>query len=623
MPNNPNPSRTVPVVAAILAIAATYGFFLLFGEFALLELAKPLFGGERALRPLLAVLGAGGVAGSLLAAWRFDLRRFRGALAGGFAACAVSAAVSLSGGRPGLWFAAGATGLSLGWTTVTLSAGLRAVAGARRLGLWCGLGTGLAYAVGNLPAVFEATPQAQAAIALGFTFVGILAAGRMQPEVVGAVEASDGERRDWLVWGAIFLALVWLDSAGFYILQHTPELRAQTWSGPLILYGNALTHLLSAVVAGCALDARRLGGTAFVALVFLGVADLLLGQGAGGFAGTRMLYTIGVSAYSVALVHYPAFGARPWVVAGIFSVAGWLGSALGIGMVQDLHAIPEWFIALAGVVVFGALAVRSRQLRRSEAVLTVGVAALCLGPRMVSAEDATVALGREVYIAEGCINCHSQYVRPGVLQEVLWWGPARPLAANLAETPPLIGLRRQGPDLMNVGNRRSPDWQRLHLIAPRTVSPGSRMPGYAHLFRAGDRRGEALVAYLGELGAETMAVRRQQIAGWKPAAEAMLAPFNGPAARQQFVRLCASCHGPEFRGDGMLAGQLALKPPDFTREAWRQVRADEPDRVLALTRIIKFGVPGTPMAGREYLDDATAVMLARHVEALSRGQRAR
>jgi cytochrome c oxidase cbb3-type subunit 2 len=109
-----------------------------------------------------------------------------------------------------------------------------------------------------------------------------------------------------------------------------------------------------------------------------------------------------------------------------------------------------------------------------------------------------------VYIAEGCIHCHSQYLRPGTL-DIDRWGEAPPFAAAVAGTPPLLGNRRQGPDLATVGRRRTAEWNRLHLMNPRQISPGSRMPSYAHLFRRGgrDSAGEALVAYLGSLGTET------------------------------------------------------------------------------------------------------------------------
>jgi cytochrome c oxidase cbb3-type subunit 2 len=469
-----------------------------------------------------------------------------------------------------------------------------------------------------VPAVFAATPQLQTMIALSLALAGGLAASFLKPGITGVAETPDYKPLGRFLWGVIFLALVWLDSAGFYVLQHNYALRAQTWSGEWTLWGNAVTHLLGALLAGLALDARRSGGTALVALVLLVSADTLLNRGVGQFFGTRMCYTMGVSAYSVALVYYPAIGARPWSAARLFSLAGWIGSALGIGMVQDLHSIPVWFIGLATGVVLIALAVRHGSLRGRTAMLLIGMVALCFNPRPLRADETIVTRGREVYLAEGCINCHSQYVRPRVSQEVLWWGPARPLAETLAEAPPLIGLRRQGPDLMNVGNRRSPDWQRLHLMRPQEVSPGSRMPSYAYLFQGADDRGESLVAYLATLGSETLPARLQQAASWSPTAEAMAAPFSRTDAQRQFGQRCASCHGTDGRGDGPLVVQLSLKPPDFLQDNWRHLLPNEPVRVVALARIIKFGVPGTVMAGHEYLDDSSVVQLARVVEAMHR-----
>ncbi len=114
---------------------------------------------------------------------------------------------------------------------------------------------------------------------------------------------------------------------------------------------------------------------------------------------------------------------------------------------------------------------------------------------LAPAQDALVQRGRQVYIAEGCIHCHSQYVRPGTSDEGIW-GPVRPLPELERQRPPLFGNRRQGPDLLNVGARRPVEWLRLQLQNPRAVMPGSRMPSYAHLFRAGHPEGEALLAYL-------------------------------------------------------------------------------------------------------------------------------
>ncbi len=125
--------------------------------------------------------------------------------------------------------------------------------------------------------------------------------------------------------------------------------------------------------------------------------------------------------------------------------------------------------------------------------------ALIFLPALACAQPAPlVERGREVYIAEGCMHCHSQYIRPGTT-DIDLYGQAAPLSRTLAAKPPLLGNRRQGPDLTNVALRRTTDWNRLHLINPRALSPGSRMPSYAHLFAENDPRGPALLAYLDTL----------------------------------------------------------------------------------------------------------------------------
>jgi cytochrome c oxidase cbb3-type subunit 2 len=226
-------------------------------------------------------------------------------------------------------------------------------------------------------------------------------------------------------------------------------------------------------------------------------------------------------------------------------------------------------------------------------------------------ESELVTRGREVYVAEGCIHCHSQYVRPDTA-DISRWGPPAPMTEALAAEPPLLGNRRQGPDLANVGLRRSAEWNRLHLISPSAITPGSRMPAYAHLFRDRDSRGEALVAYLATLGAnraEQASVLQDQ---WHPSAAV---PQPREEQARLFAALCVSCHGPAGRGDGPLARQLSAPPPDFT-QGWRRLSPDEADFELKLMRLIKFGLPGTPMAGHEYLRDRDVLSLAAYVETL-------
>lgn len=143
-------------------------------------------------------------------------------------------------------------------------------------------------------------------------------------------------------------------------------------------------------------------------------------------------------------------------------------------------------------------------LRAATWVLAAGLplATILARPREVAAPEATgPALGRRVFAGEGCIHCHSQYVRPHSLDPELW-GPAREPEFSRRQSPALIGNRRQGPDLMNVGLRRPRDWQQRHLVDPRSLVPTSRMPSYAHLFSPGDARGPALLDYLDSLGRE-------------------------------------------------------------------------------------------------------------------------
>ncbi|WP_028081222.1 cytochrome-c oxidase, cbb3-type subunit II [Solimonas soli] len=88
--------------------------------------------------------------------------------------------------------------------------------------------------------------------------------------------------------------------------------------------------------------------------------------------------------------------------------------------------------------------------------------------------------GRDIYIREGCYNCHSQMVR-SLAEEVLRYGPAAQAAESVWDHPFQWGSKRTGPDLSRVGGRYSDDWHRIHLMNPRDVVPESNMPGYPWL----------------------------------------------------------------------------------------------------------------------------------------------
>ncbi len=88
--------------------------------------------------------------------------------------------------------------------------------------------------------------------------------------------------------------------------------------------------------------------------------------------------------------------------------------------------------------------------------------------------------GRDIYIREGCNNCHSQMVRP-FRAETERYGHYSVAGEFVYDHPFLWGSKRTGPDLARVGGRYSDDWHRVHLINPRDVVPESNMPGFPWL----------------------------------------------------------------------------------------------------------------------------------------------
>ena len=88
--------------------------------------------------------------------------------------------------------------------------------------------------------------------------------------------------------------------------------------------------------------------------------------------------------------------------------------------------------------------------------------------------------GRDIYIREGCVGCHSQMVCP-FRAETERYGHYSVAGEFIYDRPFLWGSKRTGPDLQRVGGRYSDDWHRAHLINPRDVVPESIMPGYPWL----------------------------------------------------------------------------------------------------------------------------------------------
>lgn len=91
--------------------------------------------------------------------------------------------------------------------------------------------------------------------------------------------------------------------------------------------------------------------------------------------------------------------------------------------------------------------------------------------------------GRDVYVREGCYLCHSQMIR-ALRFETQRYGEHSVLGDSVYDRPFQWGSKRTGPDLARIGGKYSDAWQRLHLIAPRSLVPESNMPNYGWLAQA-------------------------------------------------------------------------------------------------------------------------------------------
>ena len=101
----------------------------------------------------------------------------------------------------------------------------------------------------------------------------------------------------------------------------------------------------------------------------------------------------------------------------------------------------------------------------------------------ITPDSALKVVGRDIYVREGCYNCHSQMIRP-LVAETLRYGHYSVAGEFVYDHPFQWGSKRTGPDLHRVGGKYSDEWQRLHLIAPRSLVPESIMPAYPWLEKA-------------------------------------------------------------------------------------------------------------------------------------------
>ena len=214
--------------AALVAI--TYVYFLIFAQFAFLHRLDALGIIGEHLKPVMAAMAMGGILLSLMAPrWRVlpkPERRMQTA----FAIAGVAALLSLLTLNPAFAsFVALLIGAGLGLLTVTLVTHLRRWTGTQHALMKVGFGTGISYLICNVPSFFASTPRIQAIAAAALCLIGAFLSSLtvdQQPDPEHPLRESPEIPFAWII--AAFTALIWLDSAAFYIVQNTASLKAAT-----------------------------------------------------------------------------------------------------------------------------------------------------------------------------------------------------------------------------------------------------------------------------------------------------------------------------------------------------------------------------------------------------------
>jgi cytochrome c oxidase cbb3-type subunit II len=194
--------------------------------------------------------------------------------------------------------------------------------------------------------------------------------------------------------------------------------------------------------------------------------------------------------------------------------------------------------------------------------------------------------GRDIYIREGCNNCHTQTVRP-LLSDTERYGEYSKTGEFAYDQPFLWGSRRTGPDLARIGGKYPNAWHVKHMKDPQSMVPRSNMPAYDYLNKPldtsiserkmkalkfpytqedllelkGKSEMDAMIAYLQKLGNDIP---------WRKAAQAVVVgelknPFQDnlsvlPEAKALYLQHCAQCHGKDLQGDVGPALQDLEKP---------------------------------------------------------------
>jgi cbb3-type cytochrome oxidase cytochrome c subunit/cytochrome c553 len=242
--------------------------------------------------------------------------------------------------------------------------------------------------------------------------------------------------------------------------------------------------------------------------------------------------------------------------------------------------------------------------------------ARAFGPTAALALTMSEQRGREIYAREGCGYCHTQQVRFTAADEARFGAPTLAWESR-RDVPHMLGTRRIGPDLSRTSGTRAEDWHLVHLYNPRLVVSQSVMPGYPWLFEGSadqpKQSARDVVAYLESLGRSRLlaADGTTEVVVVNPAstrrtgALPTLPAVEGTRGAELYTLHCASCHGPEMRGDGPGARGLLPTPTSLADRFYR------PERII---EALWHGVPGTAMPAWRDLPLADLAALVSHVQ---------
>jgi cytochrome c oxidase cbb3-type subunit 2 len=200
--------------------------------------------------------------------------------------------------------------------------------------------------------------------------------------------------------------------------------------------------------------------------------------------------------------------------------------------------------------------------------------------------------GRDIYIREGCNNCHTQTVRP-LLADTERYGEYSKSGEFAYDQPFLWGSRRTGPDLARIGGKYPDAWHLKHMVDPQSMVPRSNMPKYGFLRQSldssiterkmkalgfpysqadlaqlsGKTEMDALVAYMQKLGNDIpwrQAARSQVLGELKNPFQDNIAVL--PEAKKLYQQHCAQCHGKDLKGEvGPALYDIDKPDPDVFR----------------------------------------------------------